>query len=443
MKKEELPTYAVNLGINSGASDVVASLVSWDGVMIRFSNNEVTVSKFFHEAVMKIFIMVEKHRAASTINVLSKEAVEDTVENLIKIAKITPPADIYAPLPKGPFIYDPSLLKPSNVLQEPSKLTEYVKEGIDGALEAGAQRVAGSLVAANTQVILETSGNVHAEQKSSSLEISIRAFTSKFSSGHGVSISQDEKGFQPFEAGKHAGEIAKLAQNPKQIEPGKYKALLGPLIFANFVNQIGIQSSAFLIDAGQSFLTGKIGQKVATELFTLRDDPTIPNTYGTKAFDDEGVPTRNNVIVERGTLKTYLHNTTTSKKFNTQTTSNAGLIVPQPWNLVVEQGNKRFEDLLSEIDHGIYVTNGWYLRFQDYQRGDFSIVPRDGIFLIKDRSIAHPVKDLRISDNMLRIFQNIEGISSERLWVKWWEVEVPTLTPYVIVNDLNFTRSLF
>ncbi|MEM2211391.1 MAG: TldD/PmbA family protein [Nitrososphaerales archaeon] len=442
MKREELPSFAVKLGIKFGASDVVASVIEWDGIMIRFSNNEVTISKFFHEAFLKIFIMIGKHRAASTVNVLSESVVENTIKNLINIAKITPPADIYAPLPKGPFNYNPSLLKAPTIPLDSIKLSNYVKDGINGALEAGAQRVAGSLIAGNIRVILETSSNVHAEQEGSSLEISIRAFTSKYSSGHGVSIAQNEKDFQPLNAGKYAGEIAKLASNPKQIEPGKYKALLSPLIFANLVNQIGIQSSAFLIDAGQSFLIDKIEQKVASDRFTLYDDPTIPNTYGSRAFDDEGVPTKNNVIVDKGILKTYLHNTTTATKYNTQTTGNAGLIVPKPWNLIVEQGDKKFERLLSEIDYGIYVTNAWYLRFQDYQKGDFSIVPRDGMFLIKNGSIAYSIKDLRISDNMLRIFQNIEDLSLERLWVKWWEVEIPTLTPYAIVSDLNFTKSL-
>lgn len=97
--------------------------------------------------------------------------------------------------------------------------------------------------------------------------------------------------------------------------------------------------------------------------------------YGAKAFDDEGTPTRDNKIIEKGVLKTYLHNSTTAKKFKTETTANAGLVSPQPWNLIVEPGGKSFEDLLSEVDDGVYVTNDWYLRYQNYRTGDFSTIP--------------------------------------------------------------------
>ncbi len=441
MKQEEIPPYVVGLGVKYGATDVVVELVELDRTMIRFSNNEVTASKSFRECLVNIFVMLEKQRAGSTIGVLSAEALERTVKKLIKMAKISPPADVYAPLPQGPFQYDPSLLKPSQVLLDPNKLINYVREAINGASELGAVRVAGSLIATNARVVLETSRQASAMQRGSSLEVSVRAFTSDVASGHSVSIAQSERDFRPAEAGRLAGEIAKMALNPQPGEPGRYTALLSPLVFGHFVNEMGILSSAFLVDAGQSFLTDKIGLSVASEKFTLIDDPTLRDTYGTRAFDDEGVPAKRNVIVQNGTLKTYLHNSTTAKKFDVKTTANAGLIVPSPWNLVVEPGEKTFEEMLSGIDEGIYVTNDWYLRYQNYRRGDFSTIPRDGIFRIKNGQISNPVRDLRISDNMLRIFQNIRELSRPRLWVRWWEVSIPTLTPYAVIEGLNFTRS--
>ncbi len=441
MKQAEIPPYAVRLGVKYGATDVVAKLVELDRTMIRFSNNEVTASKSFRECMVNIFVMVKKQRAGSTIGVLSAKALERAVKKLIKMAKISPPADVYASLPQGPFQYDPSLLKPSRVSLDPNKLINYVKEAINGASELGATRVAGSLIATNARIVLETSSQASAMQRGSSLEISVRAFTSNVASGHSVSIAQNERDFQPSEAGRLAGEIAKMALNPQQGEPGRYTTLLSPLIFGDFVNQMGILSSAFLVDAGQSFLKDKIGSKVAFKNFTLIDDPTVRDTYGSRAFDDEGVPAKRNTIVQNGTLKTYLHNSTTAKKFNAKTTANAGLITPSPWNLVVEPGGKTFEEMLSGIDEGIYVTNDWYLRYQNYRRGDFSTIPRDGIFRIKNGQINNPVRDLRISDNMLRVFQNIRELSKSRLWVRWWEVSVPTLTPCAVIEDLNFTRS--
>jgi len=441
MHEDEVSSYVVDLALKKGATDVVAKLHDKQHVMIRFSNNEVTVSKFYSESLLSIFLMIKKHRAATTVPLSSTRNLEKTVKNLVKIAKITPPCELYAPLPEGPFNYDPKLLETPKISLQPERLICHVERAINGALEEGAGKTAGTLNATKEKLTLTTSGNVYASQETSSLEISIRAFTSDVSSGHFVSISRDEKQFNPTEAGRTAGRIAKAASNPKSGKPGRFNALLGPLVFADLISQVGIVSSAFLVDTGRSFLADKIGSEVACSELNLIDDPTITDSYGARAFDDEGVPTRRNIIIERGILKSYLHNSATAKKFEVETTGNAGLIYPHPWNLIVEPGEKSFEEILSEIDEGIYVTNDWYLRYQNYRTGDFSTIPRDGMFLIKNGTLSSSIRDLRISDNMLRVLKNIQEISRTRTWVKWWEVDIPTLAPYVLVEDLNFTKS--
>jgi len=441
MELREIPKFIVDKGVEKGATDVAAAVVNLESRMIRFSNSKVSISKSYSKAYVSIYLMMKNRRAAISISDLNEKSLIEAVERAIKTAKITPPADVYAPLPSGPFRYDETLLAPSSVSLDPSLLTGYVDEAIEGALEQGVKKVAGSLTATNAEFFLATSSNVSASQTSSALEVSVRAFTSYVASGHSVSVARNEKDFTPRLAGREAAEIAKAALNPAPGEPGTYRALLGPLVFADLVNQIGVLSSAFYVDAGQSFLVDKLGHEVASQKFTLIDDPTIPNSPGSRAFDDEGLPTRRNVIVEKGVLKTYLHNTTTAKKFGVESTSNAGYIVPTPWNLIVEPGNRSYETLLSEIDHGIYVTNDWYLRYQNYRSGDFSTIPRDGMFLVEKGEIARSIRELRISDNMIRVFSNIIELSRERKWIKWWEVEVPTYTPYALIEDLKFTKS--
>jgi len=441
MRRDDVPPYIVDLALKRGASDVVAELHDEQRFMIRFSNNEVTIFKFYDESLVSIFLMIKRHRAATTVPLSSTSNFEKTVEDLVKIAKVTPPAELYAPLPEGPFSYDPKLLRAPRISLHPERLIGYVEEAINGALEEGARKTAGTLIATRGKTIIATSGNVHASQERSSLEISVRAFTSDVSSGHFVSISRDEEKFDPSEAGRTAGRIAKASLNPRSGNPGRFTALLGPLVFADLISQVGMVSSAFLVDTGRSFLADKIGSEVACSELTLIDDPTVADAYGARAFDDEGVPTRRNIIIEKGILRSYLHNSATAKKFGVETTGNAGLISPHPWNLIVEPGEKSFEEILSEIDRGIYVTNDWYLRYQNYRTGDFSTIPRDGMFLVRNGTLSSSIRELRISDNMLRILKNIKEISRTRTWVKWWEVDIPTLAPYVVVEDLNFTKS--
>lgn len=72
--------------------------------------------------------------------------------------------------------------------------------------------------------------------------------------------------------------------------------------------------------------------------------------------------------------------------------------------------------------------------------GDFSTIPRDGIFLIENGELK-PIRNIRVSDNMLRILQNVVALSKESYHVHWWEVSRPVTTPYVLVKEVGITRA--
>ncbi|MEM1946691.1 MAG: TldD/PmbA family protein [Candidatus Caldarchaeum sp.] len=433
----------VKLARRLGASDVALTTYETTRQMIRFSNNQITVSKHGLVESAEVYVSVKGKRAIRSTTEMSEKSLEDMVRQAVATAKTSPEADVYAPLPEGPFKYDKRLLKPVVEVVEPEKLVEYVEAAVNGGLENGAKRVAGSLVYSRGRVRLTTSRGVEAVASTVGLEISVRAFAADDATGHFVSVAANTKEFKPYEAGLKAGEIAKMALNPVDGDAGVYEGLLGPMTFAHILEQVGTWASAFYVDGEMSFLTGLLGQKAASDVFSLWDDPTLVGSYGAAPFDGEGVPTRRNTIFEDGVLKTYLHNSTTAKKFNTQTTANAGLIVPHPFNLVCKTGDKPFEKLVSSIDNGIWVTNDWYLRYQNYRTGEFSTIPRDGLFLIKNGSVEKPLKGLRLSDNILSILRGVRGLGSERYWVKWWEVEIPTYAPAAVVEKINFTKSAF
>jgi PmbA protein len=159
-------------------------------------------------------------------------------------------------------------------------------------------------------------------------------------------------------------------------------------------------------------------------------------------FDDEGAPAKENVIIDHGVLKGYLHNNSTAKIFKTETTGNAGLVFPNPWNIEMDAGNVSKDELFKDTKKGLYLTNTWYTRFQNYARGDFSTIPRDGIFLIQNGEIKQSIKDLRISDNAATMLNNVAAISKERQHIHWWgEADPPSLSPYVLIKNVHLTKS--
>lgn len=441
MRTEDIPTTALKLARKLGASDSVAKVKVINETMIRFANNEVSVIKTLANVFTTIYVDMRGRRAAGSITEVSPEAIRKAVERIAATAKMSPPGETYASLPRGPFKYNSKLLRASGLKTAPDKLVGYTEQAINEALASGAKRTAGSLIQSVERTILETSAGVSASYSKSGIELSIRAIASDIASGHFVSVAEREKEFNPGEAGRIAGEISKMALQPVQGDAGKYEALIGPMTFAHIMEQVAVLASAFQVDAGISFLSSKIDTDVASANLTLADDPTLVGTYGSRPFDDEGLPTRRNIIIDQGVLKTYLHNSVTSKKHNSEKTASAGLIVPVPFNVEVSPGTKSFDDLVSEIDDGVYVTNDWYLRYQNYRTGDFSTIPRDGMFRIKKGSIESPIRELRLSDNMLRMIRSIRSLGRERYFVKWWEIEIPTYAPHAIIDGVNFTKS--
>ena len=97
--------------------------------------------------------------------------------------------------------------------------------------------------------------------------------------------------------------------------------------------------------------------------------------------------------------------------------------------------------MFERIKKGLWITNLWYTRFSNYDSGNFSTIPRDGAFLIENGKVTKPVREIRISENLLNMLGNIKTIGSDAEHVQGWDVETPVFTPPIIVKDVNITKS--
>ena len=435
MITEKVVKYAKKLG----ADDVVATLVSGETRQIRFANNSVSVLQNWSLNKLNIFLSVKKRIVRTTLDDISENKVESAIKNLIKISKQILPKTDYHGIAEGKFKYqkvkDGFDKKIAGMSEE---CVDIVEASINKALEYS-KRTAGVLYTNAYDKYTETSTGISAQDKMTSIQISIRAFNEKDESGHGVACARVLNKFNPEQAGQKAGQISNLAKKPVQGTAGKYDVVFDPLSFSDLIGLVGRFSSAFSVDTGFSFLGDKINKNVASRQVTLIDNGIIANGFNSSSFDDEGVPSKETKIIDKGVLKTYLHNTTTAAKYKTKTTASAGLIAPEPKNTILKPGNITKEKLFSEIKNGIYITDVWYTRFQNYRTGDFSTIPRDGIFVIKNGEITKSIKNVRVSDNLERILKNVITISNKPEWIQWWEVTTPVYTPYVLVKDVSIT----
>lgn len=425
-------------GISLGADEVIAKTTLGRYRQTRFSNNEIDISVAWNDYVTNVMLTWKKRVAATQIR--NFQNIDATMEQLFKLAKVSKENPQYGGVAKGNFKYAKSTAdKALRDLEDPS---QYVELAINTAIEeAGPETNTGGILFTKfEEVFLASSEGPTVQDTRSAIELSIRAFSTIDASGHGVECSSTLKNFDPTKAGEKAGKIAKLAKNPKQGEAGKYDVIFDPLFFGSLLGSYAWMSSAFNVMIQMSIFANKIGQKVASDIVTLKDKPAA-YSIANRTFDDEGHPVGETTIVDGGILKTYLHNTSTAKLFKTKTTGNAGLVAPRAWNIEMDTGDVCRDDMLNDLKRGLYLTNTWYTRFQNYATGDFSTLPRDGIFLIENGEIQQSFKNLRVSDNALKILGNIAQVSKERQHIHWWEdANPPSLCPYVHVKDVQMTK---
>jgi len=400
---------------------------------IKFYGGKMEVIKEWKSREMEWFL----YKDGRLLNISMENADERKAEKMLKRAE-----KIFPNLVQSPFeIGEGRQYKNDKILDEEILDDERMKDKVEGAIVNGMEYgkdVSGVLYSSMEKIKVHNSRGVVCEDRNSSSYLSIRVFTQE-SSGHAVSCSRTLRNIDE-KVGKEAGEIASMGKERKKIKEGRYDVILAPMAFANLISNFGMCASSFAVDAGYSFLKDKIGEKVGSENVTIYDSGIEKDGIFSRKFDDEGVATRRNVIMEKGIIKKYLHNGTTAMVHGTKTTGNAGIISPHPWNLIVEKGRNKVDDMMKEID-GLMITNVWYTRFHNYSTGDFSTVARDGAFLIKNGNVEYGVKGIRITDNLGKMLKNVEMLSKERKQIYWWEIEYPVFAPYAMVRDVSITTS--
>jgi len=438
----ELANYVKKKLAEKKAQDTVITAVESSSNELKFVNNEIIKTSFNNGANIGIFTTFDKKIVLVPLKDLTKSGADKIVEKILKFVRHIEPKEDYFGIAEGPFKHKPiadTFDKKIENIDAKSQI-DIVEAGINSALSQGATRASGISELSFAEFYKTTSNGVEASAKHTSAYFSIRALLDKEASGHATTSGCMLNKINVVGAGSFAGELARLSKNPVVGEAGKFDVLFAPLAIADFIERAGEALSIFDVETGMSFFEGLMNKDVASKNVNLFDDGRLPGGLGSAPFDAEGVPTQRTPLIKEGKLQTYLFNTSYARKYKTKTTANAGLISPGPHQLVLEPGKKDKDKIISQIDNGLYVTNLWYTRFQNYKLGDFSTIPRDGIFLIKNGKLSQPIKNVRISENMLHILKNVGEIANDVQQIASWEVGTPIFTPHVLVKGINITK---
>ena len=164
-----------------------------------------------------------------------------------------------------------------------------------------------------------------------------------------------------------------------------------------------------------SYLIDRVGSRVASDLVTVVDDPSLVRGPGSRAFDGEGLLSRKNVVVEGGVLKSYLLDTYSARKLGLESTASAsrspsGGISASTTNLTLRPGSMSRDALIADTSHGLYVTDMMGFGFNPVT-GDFSRGASG--FAIERGELAHPVSEVTISLNLDQLLQRIDAVADD------------------------------
>ena len=154
---------------------------------------------------------------------------------------------------------------------------------------------------------------------------------------------------------------------------------------------------------GSSAFSGRIGERVATELCTVVDDGTLPNRRGSLNIDDEGTATQCTTLIEEGKLVGYMNDKQNARLTGTQSTGNgrresyAHLPMPRMTNTYMLPGEHDPAEIIESVKSGLYAVNfgGGQV---DITSGKF-VFSTNEAYLIENGKVTRPVKGATLIGN--------------------------------------------
>ncbi|NJE48587.1 TldD/PmbA family protein [Thermococcus sp. 9N3] len=165
-------------------------------------------------------------------------------------------------------------------------------------------------------------------------------------------------------------------------------------------------------------LAGKVGEKIASDVITLCDDPFYELSLEPVIADGEGVPTRKNVLIEDGTFKGFVWDNYWAKVYGTESTGNgkrdlrSGGINIGFHNVVIESGKRSLEDMISEIERGYFVDGFQGAHSSNPDNGNFAVTANPA-FLIEDGEVVGSSVFL-IAGNVYELLRQASEVSREQ-----------------------------
>ncbi|MFS6938445.1 metalloprotease PmbA [Neisseria animaloris] len=412
----QLCDQVLTLAKQSGATAAEADLSESLGQSVNVRLNEIEQIEYQQDKSLDITVYVGRRKGRASTADFSPQALRDTVQAAVDIAKYTAEDDCAG-------LADAGLMA-----REIGDLDKYHEWDLSA-------EAAVALAKQCEQAALDTDNRI---TNSDGAGVQTGHYQYVYGNSHGFSAHQqgtrhsiscsvvaaDSDGMQrdywydtscrhldlesPESIGRIAAERTVRRLGSRSIPTGSYPVLFDTGVSGGLIGHLIGGLSGGALYRQSSFLIDSLGKQILPAFINLREEPHIPRAFGSTYFDGEGVATRPRFVIENGIVQGYFLSSYSARKLGMQTTANAG----GAHNLYLSRTHAAQADLLKEMGTGLLVTElmgqGVNTLTGDYSRGAAGFWVENGV-------IAYPVQEITIAGRLQDMYLNIIGVADDAL----------------------------
>ena len=405
---------AIEIAQKAGATAEVGVTKS-GGLSVSTRLQEIENVEFNNDGALGISVYVGQQKGNASTSDLTPEAIKNTVEAALAIAKYTSPDECAGLADKELMAFDAPDLDLYHAAEiDVDKAVQLALDTEKAALEHDERIVNSEGASFNAHTGVRVYGNSHGMLQSYlssrySLSCSVIAeHQEQLERDYEYTVARDINQLaQPNWVGENAAKKA-IAR----LQPQKLATQEAPVIFLNDVATGLISHLAAAISGGSlyrkaSFLLDHLGKQVLPDWFEIVERPHLLRQLASTPFDSEGVRTQDMEIIRNGILQTYLLTSYSGRKLGMQSTGHAGGI--HNW-LIKPNSSGKLTALLRQMNRGLLVTEvmgqGVNLVTGDYSRGAAG-------FWVENGEIQYPVAEITIAGQLPDMLRNIVAVADD------------------------------
>ena len=440
------------IAMATGGGETVCEIVTETRGQLRWSRNRTALAS----AIRVNNIFIRRHIGGPGGGVYTNQMDDETLRAAVRAAERLARSETSRP-PDKPEVQVPheypttAIWSDASYRQTTDDRARAVAPLMSAAESAGLFSAGyAATVARSYAVVGSDTPTMYARQTIAECSTTVRDQRGTGSGWAGAS-SYDVAQFQPSALGQIAQQKCLASRNPVSIEPGRYTLIMEPQAVYDFVRVIPtgwpppdrtfVEGSNAVspffdrVDPATGLALSKLGQKILDERISISHDPTdpqlgmIPFRYDPNTGESE--PYRPITWVDRGVL--------TQLPYDRVYALNAlgeyeGRLPRAAFRM--SGGTSSIEEMIRTTKRGLLVTRFWDIRQLDQRTLLSTGLTRDGLWLIENGAISHPVKNLRFTESPLFSLNSVDELGVPQ---PVFSPGAPAVVPAIKVHDFSFT----